>query len=133
MITLTLPFPPSVNNLFISAGRKRVRSPRYRAWAEEAGALIVVQQSIYRNAGKSIATHGPVTLHYEFQEGQDRRKRDIGNLEKPVTDLLVTHGVIRADDNTVVRGIDLRWSDKILGVRVTVAPAYRDDEEQGAA
>jgi hypothetical protein len=42
---------------------------------------------------------------------------------KPVNDLLVTHGVIQADDNTVVRAIDLRWSDKVLGVRVTVEEA----------
>jgi Holliday junction resolvase RusA-like endonuclease len=122
-ITLTLPFPPSVNNLFINAGRKRVRSPKYRAWADEAGALIVVAQTIYRQAGKSIATKGPVRLLYEFQEGQDKRKRDIDNLVKPVNDLLVTHGIIQADDNTVVRAIDLRWSDKVLGVRITVEAA----------
>lgn len=123
MVTLTLPFPPSVNNLFINAGRKRVRSPKYRAWADEAYALILAQRSVYRQSGKGIAVPGPVKLLYEFQEGQDKRKRDIGNLEKATTDCLVEHQIIEADDNTIVRAIDLRWSDKVLGVRVTIMEA----------
>ena len=114
-ITLTLPFPPSVNNLFINAGRKRVRSPRYRAWAEEAGFLL--------NTQHARPVPGPVKLIYEFQEGQDKRRRDVGNLEKPVTDLLVTHGVIEADDGRVVRSINLSWSRDVVGVRVTVEAA----------
>ena len=66
---------------------------------------------------------GPVKLQYEFQEGQDNRRRDVGNLEKPVTDLLVTHGVIEADDGRIVRGISLNWSRDVVGVRVTVEAA----------
>lgn len=111
-ITLTLPFPPSVNNLFINKGRKRIRSPKYRAWAEEAGWTL--------NAQSPRCVPGPVTLLYEFQEGQDKRKRDIGNLEKAVTDLLVAHLVIWGDDNRIVRAIDLRWSTEVVGVRVTI-------------
>jgi len=114
VITLNLPFPPSVNNLFINVGRKRVRAPRYVAWATEAGLRLNVQ--------RPISIKGPVTLHYEFQEGQDRRKRDIGNLEKAVTDLLVQHAVIEADDNTIVREITLRWSGKVTGVLVSIVP-----------
>jgi crossover junction endodeoxyribonuclease RusA len=114
-ITLTLPFPPTTNHLFINAGRKRVRSPKYRAWAEEAGWQL--------NAQKARLVPGPVALHYEFQEGQDKRKRDIGNLEKGLTDLLVTHGVIEADDGTIVREINLRWSREVVGVRVTIKEA----------
>lgn len=114
-ITLTLPFPPSVNNLFINAGRKRIRSPGYRAWADEAGYQL--------NTQHPRTIKGPVTLRYEFQEGQDNRRRDIDNLAKPVNDLLVTHGVIEADDNRIVRAIDLRWSREVVGVRVTVEAA----------
>lgn len=114
MVILTLPFPPSANNLFINFGKKRVRSPRYSAWAMEAGLRLNTQHP------RSIK--GPVTLHYEFQEGQDKRKRDIGNLEKAVTDLLVEYGVIEADDNTIVREITLRWSSKVTGSCVTIIP-----------
>jgi crossover junction endodeoxyribonuclease RusA len=114
-ITLTLPFPPSVNNLFINAGRKRVRSPGYRAWADLAGFQI--------NRQKPQPVTGPVMLRYEFQEGQDNRRRDIDNLVKPVNDLLVEHGVIEGDDNRTVRAIDLRWSRDVVGVRITVEAA----------
>jgi len=46
----------------------------------------------------------------------------VGNLEKAATDLLVEHGIIEADDNSVVREIRLKWSD-IEGMRVTITPA----------
>lgn len=32
------------------------------------------------------------------------------------------HGVIEADDNTIVRGISLFWSKHITGARVEIIP-----------
>jgi Holliday junction resolvase RusA-like endonuclease len=115
LTTLTLPFPPSVNNLFINRGKKRIRSPGYSAWSDLAGYQI--------NRQKPLPVIGPVKLVYEFQEGQDNRRRDIDNLAKPVNDILVEHGIIEADDNRIVRAMDLRWSREVVGVRITVEAA----------
>lgn len=34
--TVTLPLPPSANNLFLTRGNRRARSPEYNAWIEAA-------------------------------------------------------------------------------------------------
>lgn len=54
-----------------------------------------------------------------------RRKRDIGNLEKAPTDLLVEHKVIESDDNTIVRAIALGWSKSVTGARVQIIPVSK--------
>lgn len=113
-VVLDLPFPPSTNNLFINVKRGRIPSQRYADWRTEAGWALKAQNP--------SAITGPVWLRYLFQDGKDNRKRDIGNLEKAPTDLLVEHGVIEADDNTVVRGISLAWSKDVTGARVIITP-----------
>lgn len=113
-VIISTPFPPSTNNLFINVAKGRIPSARYADWRQEAGWSLKAQ--------RPTAIKGPVVLRYQFQEGQDKRKRDIGNLEKAPTDLLVEHGVIEADDNTIVRGISMFWSKHISGARVEIIP-----------
>jgi Holliday junction resolvase RusA-like endonuclease len=112
--TITLPFPPSSNNLFVNGKRGRFRAPRYDSWIAHAGGEILRQ--------RPAKFSGPVNLSYEFQEGVDRRRRDLGNLEKATTDLLVAHQIIRADDGSIVRKINLAWNPEVEGVRVTIEP-----------
>lgn len=110
-VTLDLPYPPSANGLFANvAGRGRVRSDRYRQWANAAGWQLVSQKP-----GKVA---GRYVLALEV-ERRDRRKRDLDNLLKAVSDLLVQHGVIEADH--LAEHIHLAWGD-VEGCRVTVAP-----------
>lgn len=101
-VTIHLPMPPSVNNLYINAGRKRVRSPRYRAWQDDAGWRL--------KAARLEPIKGPVSVVVE-RYVPDKRRRDADNLNKPVLDLLVAYGVIEADDNRIVRSITSRWVD----------------------
>jgi len=94
-----LPYPPTTNNLFFNAGKRRVRSKGYDAWIEHA-LLEVRRQRPTPIAGPyrlSLVAHRP-----------DRRRRDLGNIEKPISDLLVKAGVI-ADDSDATR-IMLTWS-----------------------
>ena len=114
--TFILPIPPSVNNLYVTGKYGRFRSQKYDSWINEAGAEIMRQRP------SKIA--GPVILTYEFQEGKDKRKRDLGNLEKATTDLLVSHQIIEADDGSIVREIKLKWNAEVEGVRVTVASVF---------
>ena len=120
MIVITLPFPPSTNNLFINTSRGRIRSSKYDEWAVEAGWELKRQRP-----AKAI---GPVSLTFEFQAGKDKRKRDITNLLKAPEDLLVKYGVIEADDNTIVREISARWSECVEGVKISITPIAGEDD-----
>lgn len=119
MTVIELPFPPSTNNLFLNARGGRFRSQKYDTWIQEAGWELARQ--------RPLKHAGPVILSFEFQEGQDNRKRDISNLVKAPEDLLVKHGVIEADDGSIVRGIELKWSNEVKGVRVTIKPETRTE------
>lgn len=127
MTVLNLPFPPSVNNLFVNGKFGRFRSQKYDSWIMEAG------NEILRQRPRKVA--GPVILSFEFQEGRDNRKRDISNLIKAPEDLLVKHGIIEADDGSIVREIKLKWSAEVEGVRVTVVSIFTafPSNEKGTA
>jgi crossover junction endodeoxyribonuclease RusA len=101
-LTFTLPFPPSVNGLF-SGKARRYASPAYKAWKAAARPHV---------PGGLIA--GPYSLDLVFDR-PDRRARDLGNLEKAVSDLIVERGLV-IDDSCCQR-ITLSWSD---------APPQRD-------
>jgi hypothetical protein len=47
--------------------------------------------------------------------------------------LLVSHGIIQADDNTIVREIKLKWTPDVEGVRVTVASFIASPEVKDGA
>lgn len=109
MIDAVLPFPPSVNGLFFNRKGGRTKTVQYALWQRQAGWELKLQ--------KQKPIKGPVGLMYTYQ---DNRKADLGNLEKPVSDLLVKHGLIEDDGPKVVRWISLSFSDKVEGVRVKV-------------
>lgn len=112
MIVLDLPFPVSVNALYCNkAGKGRVKSQRYREWSNVAGWELKSQRP------------GKVTGRYALTillEQKDGRRRDIGNLEKCVSDLLVEHGVV--EDDALAASIFLAWSD-VNGCQVIVRQA----------
>lgn len=116
MTVIRLPFPPSVNNLFINSSRGRFRSQKYDSWIMEAG------NEILRQRPSKVV--GPVNLIFEFQEGRDNRKRDVTNLIKAPEDLLVKHGIIEADDGSIVRKVEACWNAEIEGVRVTIESIF---------
>lgn len=96
MLTFTIPSPPSVNNLFANVpGKGRVRSERYRIWANAAGWAM----KAYRPGGWETLS-GQVSV--EIINGNSRQ--DIDNCAKGVLDLLTEMQVI-GDDKQVV---DLR-------------------------
>lgn len=113
-IWLNLPMPPSLNNCFPTAKNgRRFKSSRYKAWSELAGWEV-------KRYLKGEGLRGPVALRYAFNEKETRA--DLGNLEKPVTDLLVSLSVIDGDGKKVVRSISLGWGTE-GGVAVTIARA----------
>jgi Holliday junction resolvase RusA-like endonuclease len=113
-VTVTIPRPPSTNNLFIGVGKRRVRSSDYKLWATLAGWEL--------NRQRPAKTAGKVSLTLEIQEPMNGRRQDLDNHVKSATDLLVTHGLIESDDQFTVRKIILQWSKDIEGARVTIEP-----------
>ena len=97
MIRLSLPFPPSVNNLFANGKRGRYKTPAYMAWCAEAS-IGIKDSHRQQIAAYSIA----ICLRRP-----DKRQRDLGNYEKAISDLLVSHGVI-ADDSGCER-LTMSW------------------------
>lgn len=110
-VVLDLPFPPSANAIWRNVGARTLKSKRYREWETAAGWDIKAQKP-----GK---VQGPYELELIF-ERKDGRKRDIGNLEKAVSDLLQTNSIIEND--CMAQKITMYWGD-VKGCRVVVREA----------
>ena len=88
MIHLTLPYPPTTNNLFMNVGKGRIRTKKYDAWIAEA------TRHVRQQAPQPITGLYSLTLKVWRP---DRRRRDASNLIKAVEDLLVSLGVTPDD------------------------------------
>jgi Holliday junction resolvase RusA-like endonuclease len=95
-----LPFPPSTNNLFRNAGKRRIKTDHYTRWITEAGWTLANQRPTRLSGPYALA----LTLH-----PPTRSARDLDNFIKAVSDLLVAHEVI--DGDHLARRIVLKWSD----------------------
>lgn len=101
MIRIVLPFPPSVNRLWrTTKGGGMYRSPEYTVWRKHAEWAIAAQVK-----GKHIT--GEYTLEIAAVK-PDKRRRDLGNLEKAISDILQHCKVI--EDDYLCQEIHIRWS-----------------------
>ena len=100
-IKITLPeLPPPLSACFTNPrGRRgRVKTSRYRNWEQ----LCLPHCSM-------AGVRGKVQVRYQFKR-PDKRIRDLGNLEKATSDLLVKAGVI--DDDSDIDSLWLFWAVK---------------------
>lgn len=116
MTTITLPWPPAVNNLFFNAARGgRVKSKRYASWSTEAWAMLLQQ--------RPAPVQGPFRLTV-VAERPDNRRRDLDGLLKAPLDLLVACGIVQ--DDSLAQQLTIGWSpnppSKPGCVRITVEP-----------
>lgn len=122
-LILTLPYPPTANNLFINAGRRRVKSDEYKAWIALAEGVLMSQIPTLRRAG--IKTRFEGEFHYTLTVIRpDRRRRDIDNLNKATLDFLKSSGVI--EDDCLTKTLFNQWSDdapRAADVTVTLESA----------
>jgi crossover junction endodeoxyribonuclease RusA len=114
-LILELPFPPTVNNLFVNGKKGRFVSPAYKAWKIEAGIIAKAQVR-----GARIA--GPFALELQLSR-PDKRRRDASNYIKPVEDLLVWLGI--TDDDCECQLVSAQWVGRGAGVRVAVRSCKR--------
>lgn len=106
--------PPSTNNLYINVKRGRVISQKYDEWIKWA------EVDYLRQRPKPVA--GPVNVTIEVQEPV--RRSDLDNRAKAPLDFLVKSKVIEADDQTIVRKLNLAWSDEVEGCRITIESIF---------
>lgn len=103
---VTLPLPPSTNNLFATVGSRRVKSREYKAWLANAeAALIELRKPAGLPAGVRVSVFGSVN-----------RQRDLDNMLKPVLDALVSAGVLPGDSLKYVTEVRIgyggEWDDE---------------------
>lgn len=113
MTSITLPMPPSVNAMYSSAGKRRVKSKVYTMWTQEAGLKLNTQHP------KPIK--GEVSIRIGLV-AQSNRHQDADNRVKAVLDLLTTHKIIEDDSNKYVRDLNVRWLDQGPACSVTITP-----------
>ncbi len=77
-----VPVPPSTNNLYVNRAKGRSKSTEYRDWIATVSMRMMVLRPV---------KPGPFRITYTLMGGSDLNLgRDLGNIEKPLTDLLVS-------------------------------------------
>ena len=117
-LTITLPFPPSVNHYWRhvvlgKAPKQRVTtliSKPGREYSEAVAALIRKQK-----AAAGLSCHVAMTV---LLSPPDRRRRDVDNYAKSLLDSLVKGGVL--EDDSLVRDLRLVWGDVQKGGQAVV-------------
>jgi len=95
---IKLPFPIPVNAMYANRKGGRRKSDRYKAWIDEAQWMLNTQ---YLRVIK-----GTYSIHIKVKR-PDNRRRDIDNLIKCVSDILVTNGVI--EDDSLCERLLIEW------------------------
>lgn len=111
---LTLPIPPSVNDCYGTnfATKRRFKTKRYESWENQA------MGEFFQQKRNLQMVEGKVNLHYRIGRAKDKRARDLGNYEKPLSDFLVKCRMI--EDDSLVQTIMLEWRDDVPHGRVEI-------------
>ena len=124
MITLRLPFPPSVWDLYYGNGH---RTTRYKDWVKEAGLMILATP-----IGQRQPIKGPYSMVLllgnarRWTKAGKRRVIDATNFIKAPEDLLVRHTLL--EDDNLAEHMAVTWSDKLTRDACEVRVWPWDDE-----
>ena len=102
MTYFTLPLPPSVNALYRNVPKVgRVKTRAAKDWYTQA-AVMMAQQHVRQVSGRICVT-------YSVGRHPDKRKRDVANYEKALSDSLVANKVI--EDDSLIESLRIHWTD----------------------
>lgn len=121
---IELPLPPSTNNLFMTIGKHRPKSPKYRDWIATAVPMLAALTPLSRP---------PFALTYTLFGGCGLNlARDLGNIEKPITDAIVAAKLLPDDSlRAGLWSIQLRYVERDEGtacVRVELTEGDTDHD-----
>jgi Holliday junction resolvase RusA-like endonuclease len=108
VVTLFLPFPPSVNEAYgnnkSGRGKGRYKTSKYKAWLKEADA-VCLQQKAERTVGTPIV--GPYECHMTFSRDRRRWNSDLSNRIKVAEDYLKRAELI--EDDSKCESLNVVW------------------------
>ena len=90
MISLTLPYPPTVNHYWGTSGKRRYIKPKGIQFRNDVIGIVAQNK-----ANKNLSSRLRVNINAYMP---DRRKRDLDNINKAIFDALVHSGVMLDDD-----------------------------------
>jgi len=110
-IELTMDLPPSVNRLWrVGPNKKFYRAPEYQEWRK----LTMWQLSVQ---AKFVMIDQPYKLTIRAVK-PDKRKRDLDNIIKALSDILESAAIIKND--SLAQHIDIAWVEEGPACSVTI-------------
>lgn len=91
-------YPPSANRIWRNVNGRTLKSAEYRAWKE-------AQEWAVR-AQKEPTVLGAYSAHIMVNR-PDNRRRDLDNLLKPISDVLVSAGIV--EDDALCQSLKIEW------------------------
>lgn len=119
MLTVELPYPPSVNHYWRRVGPRTLISRQGRAYRREVAAAV---ERIDRVA-EQIPLTGPLSVEVLLYP-PDRRRRDLDNTLKGLLDAL-EHAGVYLDDSLIER-LSVEKRDVVEGGKAVVVIRRRD-------
>ena len=128
-LTITLPFPPSVNHYW----RHVVMGKRVTTLISAPGrkySAAVQGEVLLQKAARRINSHVAMTV---LLHAPDRRRRDVDNYAKALLDSLVEAKVL--EDDSLIRDLRMVWGDVVPGGKAVVTirkmPVAPEPPKQG--
>lgn len=119
MIQLTLPLAPSVNALWRITGSRMYKTKVYKDWLEEAGWMVKQQTK--------ETIDGEYALHIRAKK--TNRRRDLDNILKATSDLLVNLHIVEDDSQCVALAAE--WAKEASEPMVVTIYSMSDPNETG--
>jgi len=119
MIQLTLPLAPSVNALWRITGSRMYKTKVYKDWLEEAGWMVKQQTK--------QTIDGEYALHIRAKK--TNRRRDLDNILKATSDLLVNLHIVEDDSQCVALAAE--WAKEASEPMVVTIYSMSDPNETG--
>ena len=116
-----LPMPPSLNAAYRTFNGRILKSKKYREWEEDAGKAMTHQEM-----GNIDILKGRIKAVYRFG-WQDKRKRDIANFEKALSDFIEDWGVYENDSQIDHMELIRLTDDSTNGVFVTITELKEEE------